>query len=121
MKTLAAYALVIAITLAGCAALPSLPTAGSTTTAIPLGLPNATQLLGACQAEMKAGATSAKAPDCIAYYAIQQTCNIEAIGGAVNPLVAVVSPVAGSVLTAQATISVALCTGQGFIKAPAAS
>ena len=66
-------------------------------------LPTATQLLATCQAEEKAGTASSKAPDCIAYYAIKQSCNVAALGTAVNPLVATVNPVAGSILTTAAT------------------
>ncbi len=78
-------------------------------------LPTATQLLATCQAEEKAGTASSKAPDCIAYYAIQQGCNVAALGTAVNPLVATVNPVAGSILTTAADISLATCQKQGFI------
>lgn len=77
-------------------------------------MPNATQIAGACQAERAAGKTGLAAPDCNAYYAFQQVCNVEALGGAVNPLVATINPVAGSVLTTQQVVSSALCKAQGF-------
>ena len=83
-----------------------------------LQLPTAQQLLATCQAEVKAGTQSSKAPDCIALYAIQQTCNVVSLGAAINPLVATVNPVAGSILTTAATITLATCTAQGFISTP---
>lgn len=82
-------------------------------------LPTQMQLAAACQAEIKAGQKSSKAPDCIAGYAIQQACNVAALGQAVNPLVATVNPVAGSVLTTAAAITLATCQAQGFLPAVA--
>lgn len=86
-----------------------------------LQLPTAAQLMDRCQAEIKAGTPSGKAPDCIAHFAIQQGCNVAALGEGLNPLIATVNPVAGSALQAANVITVTTCQAQGFIPVTAAS
>ena len=77
-------------------------------------LPTAAQLNAVCAVEKAAGKTGVQAPDCIAAYAFQQSCNVAALGESVNPLIATINPVAGSILTTGAAITVATCTQQGF-------
>ena len=76
--------------------------------------PTSQQMMTACAAEIAKGTPARRAPDCAAHFAIQMACNAEALGPAINPLVAVINPVAGSVLTVQATINKSLCAAQGF-------
>jgi len=76
--------------------------------------PTSQQMMTACHAEIAKGIPAQFAPDCAAHYAIQMACNAEALGPAINPLVTMVNPVAGSVLTVQATLNKQLCQQQGF-------
>lgn len=81
-------------------------------------LPTAAQLNAVCAVEKASGKTGVQAPDCVAAYAFQQSCNVAALGEAVNPLVATINPVVGSILTTGAAITVATCTQQGFYAPP---
>lgn len=97
-------ALILSGSLAGCSVL-----AGQT----PGTLPTATQLLGACQAGEAATTPptpSSKVPDCVAYYSIQQLCNIASLGQAVAPF----AGTAGSLVETGAVITIEVCTADGF-------
>ncbi len=86
-----------------------------------LRLPTAQQLLDACYAEKATGKPSDKSPDCIAWFAFNQACQVAALGQALNPLVATINPVAGSLLGVAGAINTATCKIQGFYDAPVAS
>ncbi len=78
--------------------------------------PTSNQLKEACLVETQKGTPARLAPDCGAHFAIQMACNAEALGPTINPLVSMVNPIAGSILTVQATINKQLCESQGFYK-----